>query len=90
MRNPIVYHYDAFARTPNMGNPAGVVFDANRLLDETRMQELACAVGFNETVFVLPSDRADIRLRYYTPGHEISLCGHGTVAALGARSNKDG
>ncbi|MGF6355907.1 PhzF family phenazine biosynthesis protein [Paenibacillus sp. 4624] len=46
------------------------------------MQQIAHAVGFNETVFVLKSRAADVRLRYFTPGHEINLCGHATMAAM--------
>ena len=37
-----------------MGNPAGVLLDADGLAD-TAMQAIARAVGFNETAFVLPS-----------------------------------
>lgn len=76
-----VYHYDAFSSLPDKGNPAGVVFDADHL-SEAEMQQIAYAVRFNETVFVLKSEMADVRLRYYTPGHEINLCGHATMAAL--------
>lgn len=76
-----VYHYDAFSNIPDKGNPAGVVFDADHLSD-AEMQQIAYEVGFNETVFVLKSEMADVRLRYYTPGHEINLCGHATMAAL--------
>lgn len=46
------------------------------------MQTIARAVGFNETAFVLPSARADLRLRYFTPGHEVDLCGHATVGTF--------
>jgi PhzF family phenazine biosynthesis protein len=46
------------------------------------MQAIAKQIGFNETAFVLPSTVADIRLRYFTPGHEIDLCGHATIASL--------
>ncbi|MGG4130719.1 PhzF family phenazine biosynthesis isomerase [Paenibacillus illinoisensis] len=76
-----VYHYDAFSAVPGKGNPAGVVFDADDL-SETVMQQIAHKVGFNETVFVLNSRTADVRLRYFTPGHEINLCGHATMASL--------
>jgi len=76
-----VLHFDAFAPRPGMGNPAGVVLDADGLSDAT-MQAIAQAVGFNETAFVLPSTRADLRLRYFTPGHEVDLCGHATVGAF--------
>lgn len=76
-----VHHYEAFSKVPNRGNPAGVVLEAEGLTDE-QMQEAARKVGFNETAFPLPSDRADVRIRYFTPGHEINLCGHATMAAL--------
>ena len=76
-----VLHFDAFAPRPGMGNPAGVVLDADGLSDAT-MQAIAQAVGFNETAFVLPSTRADLRLRYFTPGHEVDLCGHATVGSF--------
>ncbi|PAD29953.1 PhzF family phenazine biosynthesis isomerase [Paenibacillus sp. 7523-1] len=76
-----VYHYDAFSAVPGKGNPAGVVFDADDL-SEMDMQQIAYKVGFNETVFVLNSRTADVRLRYFTPGHEINLCGHATMASL--------
>jgi PhzF family phenazine biosynthesis protein len=81
MSKVTVYQYDAFSDTPNKGNPAGVVLNADNLSDG-QMQEIAYKVGFNETVFVVESDKADLQIRYFTPGHEINLCGHGTVAAL--------
>ncbi|PEA83452.1 isomerase [Bacillus pseudomycoides] len=76
-----VFHYDAFSNKPNMGNPAGLVVDAERLTDD-EMQLIAEKVGFNETSFVLPSNVADIRIRYFTPGHEMNLCGHATVGTI--------
>lgn len=76
-----VLHLEAFAARPGLGNPAGVVLDADGLSD-LAMQAIARAVGFNETAFVLPSRAADVRLRYFTPGHEVDLCGHATIAAF--------
>lgn len=38
--NTQVYHYDAFTKTPNMGNPAGVVINADHL-DNENMLEIA-------------------------------------------------
>lgn len=81
MAEVTVYHFDAFSDTPNQGNPAGVVLSADHL-EHDDMQHIAKQVGFNETVFILKSDKADIRLKYFTPGHEINLCGHATVASL--------
>ncbi|QKS72818.1 PhzF family phenazine biosynthesis isomerase [Paenalkalicoccus suaedae] len=76
-----VYQYDAFSREPGKGNPAGVVLDGADLSD-AEMQEVAYRAGFNETAFVLESDVADLQFRYFTPGHEMNLCGHGTMAAV--------
>ena len=76
-----IYQYDAFSTEPGQGNPAGVVFDANHLAED-EMQAIAAAVGFNETAFICRSQIADVRIRYFTPGHEMDLCGHGTVASL--------
>ncbi len=81
MRNVEVFHYDAFSQYPNKGNPAGVVLDTHQLSDSD-MQSIAYQVGFNETVFVVESQKSDLRLRYFTPGHEINLCGHATMASL--------
>ncbi|NIK79675.1 PhzF family phenazine biosynthesis protein [Paenibacillus castaneae] len=76
-----VYHYDAFSTIPNKGNPAGVVLDGENLTEE-QMREIAEKVGFNETAFPLQSERADLKIRYFTPGHEINLCGHATMATI--------
>ncbi|MEM5010462.1 PhzF family phenazine biosynthesis protein [Niallia taxi] len=81
MKSVKVYHYDAFSTKPDTGNPAGVVVDGE-LLSEAEMQEIASKVGFNETGFITKSDKADVRIRYFTPGHEMDLCGHGTIACL--------
>jgi PhzF family phenazine biosynthesis protein len=76
-----VYHYEAFSNIPNRGNPAGVVLDGEDLAEE-QMREVAEKVGFNETAFPLKSDKADLRIRFFTPGHEINLCGHATMATI--------
>ncbi|MDC2864054.1 PhzF family phenazine biosynthesis protein [Bacillus sp. BP-3] len=82
-----VYHYDAFSDKPNKGNPAGVVLQADKLPDD-EMQSIAYKVGFNETAFVMESSVADWRIRYFTPGYEMDLCGHGTVAAIYAMQTR--
>jgi trans-2,3-dihydro-3-hydroxyanthranilate isomerase len=76
-----VRRVDAFSTRPGIGNPAGVLLDADGL-GEAAMQAIAHAVGFNETAFVLPSTRADLRLRYFTPGHEVDRCGHAAVGTF--------
>ncbi len=71
---------DAFAAEPMAGNPAGVLPDASGL-DDDQMRAIAGELGASETAFVLPSESADRRLRYFTPETEVDLCGHATVAA---------
>ncbi|MDF2985285.1 MAG: yddE [Eubacterium sp.] len=83
----LVYHYDAFSNIPGKGNPAGVVLNADHLT-ETDMLEIAGKVGFNETAFVVSSDKAAFRMRYFTPGHEMPLCGHATIASLYCMKSK--
>ncbi|WP_029192587.1 PhzF family phenazine biosynthesis protein [Paenibacillus harenae] len=82
-----VYHYDAFSNIPNMGNPAGVVLNGENLTEE-QMREVAEKVGFNETAFPLISTKADLKIRFFTPGHEINLCGHATMATIYALKTK--
>ncbi|EJS69985.1 phenazine biosynthesis protein PhzF family protein [Bacillus wiedmannii] len=88
MKTIKVFHYDAFTNKPNMGNPAGVVLEADGLT-EGEMQRIAEKVGFNETSFVLSSKEANIKIRYFTPGHEMDLCGHATVGTIYALHERD-
>lgn len=87
MKIVTVHHYDAFSTIPNMGNPAGVVVEGDQYSD-IEMQAITKQVGFNETAFALKSDKADLRIRYFTPGHEVNLCGHATMATLYALKTK--
>ncbi len=79
--------YDAFSKIPNKGNPAGVVLDAEGLC-ESDMQLMAKKLGFNETAFVFVRGN-EISIRYFTPGHEVPLCGHATIAAMTALYEND-
>jgi trans-2,3-dihydro-3-hydroxyanthranilate isomerase len=79
MRIPIV-QIDAFTSRPFGGNPAAVVLDAAGLSDET-MQAIAREMNLSETSYLTPSSKgADYRLRWFTPGGEVTFCGHATVA----------
>ncbi|WP_301107541.1 PhzF family phenazine biosynthesis protein [Sporosarcina sp.] len=82
-----VHHYDAFSKLPNKGNPAGVVLNGGELSDE-EMQEIAYKAGFNETAFLLKSEAADLKIRFFTPGQEMNLCGHATMATIYALKTK--
>jgi len=77
-----IHQVDAFTNEPYSGNPAGVVLDADHL-NEVMMKKITREMNLSETVFVLKSKMADIKLRYFTPiGAEVKFCGHSTVAAL--------
>ena len=82
MKTVKLIRYDAFADTPGMGNPCGVVFDDTLTPEE--MQAVAAKAGFTECAFLCPSETADLRLRFFMPGKETPLCGHGTVCAISA------
>ncbi|NHX37126.1 MULTISPECIES: PhzF family phenazine biosynthesis protein [Halolamina] len=74
---------DAFTREPLAGNAAGVVPDAAGLSGE-QMQAIARELSVSETAFLLPSEEADRKVRYFSPTQEVDLCGHATIASHGA------
>jgi PhzF family phenazine biosynthesis protein len=69
---------NVFAESTFGGNQLCVFEDA-RGLDDTTMQALALQFNLSETTFILPSDRADARVRIFTPGHEMRFAGHPTL-----------
>lgn len=75
------YILSAFTRTIEGGNPAGVVLEADTLVDKD-MQAIAAWLGFSETAFVFRSESADCKVRFFTPTTEVELCGHATVATF--------
>ena len=77
-RFPIM-QVDAFTNHPLGGNPCAVVFESDALPAET-MQAIALEMNLSETAFVLQSDKADYRVRYFTPAEEIPMAGHPTIA----------
>jgi trans-2,3-dihydro-3-hydroxyanthranilate isomerase len=70
---------DAFTTQPLGGNPCAIVFDADDL-DADAMQAIAREMNLSETSFVMRSEVADFRARYFTPAEEIPLAGHPTIA----------
>ncbi len=83
-----VYTLNAFAKTKEGGNPAGVVLDADSLSDET-MQIIAQKIGFSETAFVQKSEKANFKVRFFTPKGEVDLCGHATIATFYLMAKKN-
>ena len=78
--------WDVFTDTPLSGNPLALVPDASGL-GSGQMQAVAREFNLSETSFVLPSEVADVRARYFTPARELPVAGHpsvGTVYALHA------
>jgi len=76
-----LFTLNAFAKTPEGGNPAGVVLDADELTEED-MQAIAKEAGFSETAFVRKSAKANFKVQFFTPNAEVDLCGHATIATF--------
>lgn len=72
------YVVDAFADKVFEGNPAGVCVLDKWLSDDT-MQKIAIENNLSETAFTV-KENDGYRLRWFTPGGEIDLCGHATLA----------
>lgn len=81
-----VYTLNSFAKTKEGGNVAGVVLDANSL-SENEMRKIAGILGFSETAFILQSNVADYKVRFFTPNEEVDLCGHATIATFYAMAS---
>ena len=70
---------DAFADRPFTGNPAAIV-ELDEWLDDATLLAIAEENNLAETAFVLP-ERDGVRpLRWFTPGVEVEMCGHATLA----------
>jgi trans-2,3-dihydro-3-hydroxyanthranilate isomerase len=62
------------------GNPL-CVFEDGTGLDDGVMQALARQFNLSETTFLLPSSRANARVRIFTPSYELSFAGHPTLGS---------
>ena len=83
-----LYRVSAFPKGNTGGNEAGVVLDTQGIT-ETQMLKIAKRVNYSETAFVLPSEVADYKLRYFSPTVEVPLCGHATIATFNLMRNLD-
>ncbi len=72
---------NAFVENGVGGNPAGVVLNASKLTNTTKL-EIAKKVGLSETAFVSDSNVATFKLDFFTPTKQIAHCGHATVATF--------
>lgn len=72
------YIVDAFTDQIFKGNPAAVCILDSWPKNEL-MQKIAMENNLSETAFCVKEDTG-YRLRWFTPGGEIDLCGHATLA----------
>jgi PhzF family phenazine biosynthesis protein len=71
---------NVFAESTFSGNPLCVFENGNGLSDDT-MLKLARQFNLSETVFLVPSDGADARLRIFTPTGELPFAGHPSIGS---------
>jgi PhzF family phenazine biosynthesis protein len=74
---------DAFTAEPYRGNPAGICV-LSAAASDAWMQSVAIEMNHAETAFLVkrPSGSEDgYDLRWFTPGGEVDLCGHATLAS---------
>jgi len=73
------YIVDAFTSKPFSGNPAAVCV-TDRPLSDAFMRNLAMENNLSETAYLL-KEADGYNLRWFTPGTEVDLCGHATLAS---------
>jgi PhzF family phenazine biosynthesis protein len=76
---------DVFSSEPLLGNPVAVVHGADGITDD-EMARFARWTNLSETTFLLEptNERADYRLRIFTPGTELPFAGHPTLGSAHA------
>jgi predicted PhzF superfamily epimerase YddE/YHI9 len=87
-----IFQVDAFSDKVFAGNPAAICPLEEWLPDET-LQSIATENNLSETAYFVRND-GRYHLRWFTPGCEVDLCGHATLASayvlfreLGAKSD---
>jgi len=73
------YVVDAFTKELFCGNPAAVL-PCRAMPDALLMQRIAIENNYSETAFVVRKSPGLYDLKWFTPGGEIDLCGHATLA----------
>ena len=73
------YIIDAFTDKVFSGNPAAICILDEWLSDEN-MLLIARENNLSETAFAVKGEGNHYKLRWFTPGGEIDLCGHATLA----------
>jgi len=73
-----LFQVDAFTDELFGGNPAAVV-PLKSWPDDQLLQSIAAENNLAETAYIVPCD-GGYELRWFTPGSEVALCGHATLA----------
>lgn len=73
-----LYQIDAFTEEVFEGNPAAVI-PLKEWLSDDIMLKIAIENNLSETAFFVPINNG-FHLRWFTPGGEVDLCGHATLA----------
>ena len=74
-----IYQIDAFANNVFEGNPAAICPLEAWLPDEL-MQSIAAENNLSETAYFVKAANG-YHIRWFTPSHEVDLCGHATLAS---------
>jgi len=75
----MLYHIDAFANKSFEGNPAAIC-PLDEWLPDELMQSISAENNLSETAFFVPTETG-YHVRWFTPLHEVDLCGHATLAS---------
>lgn len=84
MRKLFYKKVNAFTSDVSFGNPASYLMVGDKPLVEEEMLRVGKEQkGYvSEVVFCEPSQKADIKLTYYSSECEVAFCGHGTIATM--------
>jgi predicted PhzF superfamily epimerase YddE/YHI9 len=74
-----VFHVDAFTEVLFRGNPAAIC-PLREWLPDGVMQAIARETNLSETAFFVPTPKG-YHIRWFSPGKEVDLCGHATLAS---------
>lgn len=75
----VITQIDAFTDKVFSGNPAAICITTEPL-EELLMQQIATEMNLSETAFLVKKGTG-FHLRWFTPTHEVELCGHATLAS---------
>lgn len=83
-----IYQVDAFAEGVFKGNPAAVC-PLKEVISDELMQSIAMENNLSETAYIFDKD-GERNIRWFTPGCEVDLCGHATLASAHVLFNHEG